>query len=608
MLRIKQIILLICAVCVADTTTIITGLTGTVASAAAADMASCINTAQSYAPTSMGGATDAVISSFGSATLTGEGSTPSNKLGSDDTVKEYFSYAGTTDSDKTTRAASRIPLRKIGYNGAAYSSTTAKILHVGWTMTNTAGTAVNLLYTYNSGETGKTFASWTPDDTDGSGNMLLTSGSYSAYVNPSYHADWFVDAETGKWRLYINNILFSEDSLASSNATLRNLYFLVPVNTTYNYTISDTVYMTYIPTEVGGETITPTMDDVVAYTLTKDTTRDYWWPTSCRNDGYYWQSTGIGDIGGTAGKRLVGNTSGIKSGSGAVSGTDYIVKAPASTTSESYGGVGWRFRTLTANGTNTTKGCLPRDAGNNSVIMQSAIVTPSLSDGNSFAIGFRGNNNVQAARCVFDADDGFVSGESYDFKIITTCCNNGTSYYYDAYIVVDGTLVWRGQTNTSGYLSEIIYSVGKSDNDTLTLSNITTTMYDSTVSVYDIVMQYADSVYLDITDFVYDDSDDSLTVTATLFGKEGTFDEAQLIYAAYDETGILLATSSEAVDNSIVNSTSRGRNYPYGVFDLTGVEDGAKLRVKAFLWSNYNTIIPKSLVKTSNYTVDKGVQ
>ena len=492
MLKLRKLISLVCAVCVTATGTIVTGLTGTTASAAAADAASCINTNKSYAPTSMGTTTNATKSKFAAAASAGTGAAASGAhIGDKETGNPVsYSYAGATGSDSTTRALSRIALRSAGYNGK-YNSAEVKILHVGWTMTNNAGTVIDLMYTYDDAESGSAFTVWDPTDTDSSGNMLLKSGGnnyeYKAYVNPrSYHADWFVDCEEGKYRLYIDNIFFAEGSLAGGDHILKNLYFRVPVNTTYDYTVSDQVYMTYIPTTVGGETVTPTMDDVVAYTLTKDTSRGYWWPTSCRNDGYYWQSTGIGDIGGTAGKRLVGNTSGIKGGSGVVSGANYIVKPPASTASDAYGGVGYRLRTLAANGDNTTKGCLPPDAVNDNVIVQSVTITPDLTSGNSGAIGFRGNNSMQIAKFTFDASKGYVSGQAYDFTVIV---NNKDKRYY---IIVDGKQRGAGSTGES-YLSEIIYSVGKSDTDSLTLSNMMTTSYDYTVSISDKLSELAET-------------------------------------------------------------------------------------------------------------------
>ena len=623
MLKLKKLISLACAVCVAGTGAIVTGLMGTSASAAAADAASCINTDKSFAPTSMGKDPASGTNWAGASTYTKGSVLDANNLMNgesiitstskiDTSISTSHTFSGTLNSSKKT--AQRIALRNIGCVGEiSYNESEATILHVGWDMTNTTGTVIDILYTYtynsnslssSNKENGVAIAEW-QSATSGE-KRLLGSGSktngtydYQAYVNPnSYHADWFVDCATATYRLYIDNTFFSEGSFqnASGNYYLRNLYFRLPTGSdSYNYTISNPVFMTY--KKVGD--ITPTMDDVVAYTLTKDTSRGYWWPTNCRNDGYYWRSTGIGAIDGAASNRLVGGTSSIKNGSGAVDTNDstkYIVKPTTDSNSADYSGVGWRLR---ANAGNSAKGNLPKDAENNNIIVQSATITPNLTEGKHGAIGFRGYTNVsvpQPDRYKFSAADGFVNGTGYDFDIIL----NYDGANYMAYIVVEGKLVWQGPTWTSGYLSEIVYSLENAGgNDTLTLSNMTTTMYDSTVDVYDILEQeVTDELYATVSAGSL--SGTTLSCNAEVIGAEeilGAGNTGKLVFAAFDNGRFLSYDIVDFTNNAYLNGAAPAS----ASIDLSGASSGDTIKINVFLWDGLGTVKPLSNVGSCNY-------
>ena len=342
MKKTKRLISLICTLCMISTIVALPSI-GITGYAAATDVASYLNTDKSYSPTSMGtkpGSNN--ISSHSAATFTGSGNVPSNKLSSENNPDGY------TVTGNGANSVSRIALRSIGV-GSKYDANTAKIVHVGWTMANESGISMDLTYqVFTSSET--SLAVWNDD-----GTCLSSSGS-TINLPQSYHADWFIDCEKSTWRLYINNIMFSEGSLVSNSNTLRNLYFKAKTAGSYTYSITDQVFMTY---KAGA-----TMEDVVAYTLTKDTSRSYYWSTSCRNDGYYWSVSGIGNIGGADGSRIIGNVDWVNSSKPSYDGSNLIVSTHA-TNGDS--GLGYKLRILSANGDNKTKGCLPQDSENDNI-------------------------------------------------------------------------------------------------------------------------------------------------------------------------------------------------------------------------------------------------
>ncbi len=346
-----------------------------------------------------------------------------------------------------------------GFDGVAMGSGVAqKIGHVGWTMSNPNGHEIRVSYTYNSSSRVE-LAKWnmsTGEVTD------QIDTNFVAIVTPrSYQGDFFIDLETKAYRLYFDNILFSEGYVSGS--TFKNLILNVPgqgSNFNYSFTISNVTRDVY---DSG-----TTMNDVVAYTFANRGT-----------DNYCWSVSGYGNVGGTNGKRLVGSEDWVVNDKEPdYDGNNVIIKTHASNSDSGYS---YRLRILNSNGTHKAKGCLPQDDENDNVIHQSLDITPHLTGSNYGAIGFKGNNNPQRNKYKFGADNGFVSGNTYHFDILV---NNKDKEYW---IFVDGEKRATGASIGDAELSGFVYTIGTAGSDTLVLSNIVTKSYKSTVSMDDAI-------------------------------------------------------------------------------------------------------------------------
>jgi hypothetical protein len=129
---------------------------------------------------------------------------------------------------------------------------------------------------------------------------------------------------------------------------------------------------------------------------------------------------------------------------------------------------------------------------------------------------------------------------------------------------------------------------------------MSTTLYDSSVSVLDIVSDIATSVYADINNVVYDEEVNELVVTAALAGDAQAYEEGILVYAMYAADGTLLGLDCVETYSEDINTTEFGRKYPYGVFDVTGIEKGTALTIKTFVWNSVEGM--KSLSSAGKYT------
>ena len=344
---------------------------------------------------------------------------------------------------------------EFGFELAMGNGVAQTIGHVGWTMSNPNGHEINISYRNANGRT--ELAKW-----DMSAGTIKDSAdnTYLATVNPqSYQGDFFINFETGGYRLYFNNILLSEGSISSNK--FRNLILNVPTKSiSYSYTISNVTRDVY---DKG-----TTMNDVVAYTLGKKDANNY-----------YWSVSGYGNVGGTNGKRLVGSEDWVvNDDEPSYDGNNVIVTTHASNDDSGYS---YRLRILNSNGTHKAKGCLPQDTENDNIIHQSLDITPNLTGSNYGAIGFKGNNNPQRNKYKFGADNGFVSGNTYHFDILI---NNKDKEYW---ILVDGEKRATGSGIGDSDLSGFIYTIGVAGSDTLVLSNVVTKSYKSTVSMDDAI-------------------------------------------------------------------------------------------------------------------------
>ena len=425
-MKLKKLISLICTLCMVSTYAFIPSFGTNAVMAAASDVSQYFNADKSGVGTTWSKGT---VTDNGNSSWTISGTTASN--------------AGWVDHRT-----------EFGFELSIGEGVAQTVGHVGWTMSNPNGHEINISYRHNNGRT--ELAKW---DMSAGTIKDTANNAYLAIVNPqSYQGDFFINFANGGYRLYFNNILFSEGTVQGN--TFRNLILNVPTQgISYSYTISN------VTRDVYNSGVN--LEDVVAYTLGNRS-----------SNNYYWTANGIGDIGGTAGKRLVGNTEGLRGGSGTVNGSNYIV-APSDSNTDS--GVTYKLRILTANGTNTTKGCLPRDTANNNIIHQSLTIVPNISSGNYAGIGFRGNNARYGDKYKFGPSNGFVNGQQYHFDILI---NNKDFEYW---ILVDGEK--RATGNSSTYLSGIMYTINQVGSDKLTLSNIVTTSYDYTVSMDDLLSE-----------------------------------------------------------------------------------------------------------------------
>ena len=191
--------------------------------------------------------------------------------------------------------------------------------------------------------------------------------------------------------------------------------------------------------------------------------------------------------------------------------------------------------------------------------------------------------------CVLD------SNKFYKIDLIV----NNKDYRY--YVVVDGRIVMRGTLWTSVQpLWQTVFAFAKKD-DSMTLKNVRTTVYDSTVGIYDVLSEAATSVYTRISGSSYDEASKELTVEAAIDGNADAFENGTLYYAVYDPDGALAGVTFGDVDNSSVNKDEHGRTYPHGVFDLSAFEAGTVLNIKAFLWGD--NISPLSNAAKSSFTI-----
>ncbi len=434
MKKIKKLLSLICTLCIISTYAFVPSF-GTNAVMAAAELAvNYLNDSKSFSPTSMGNQSG--------ATVTGNGVTSDNNIGTESNPTAYTITGSSSGTSMT--ATSRISLRTIPCN-TAYD-TNYKVLHVGWTMSNPQNLQIDLRYQDSAGK--YDLATW-----DGE---LLTdkySGSkYSVTYDPtSYRGDIFFDLETREYRLYIDNVLFSNAYYGkSSTVSLKNLYFDVrTVTDSYSYTVSDQEYLTY--------TSGTTLNDVIAYTMAERAT-----------DNKYWTVNGIGNIGGTNGSRPIGNVEYLRGSGLSVDNNSLVVTTNESNTDS---GATYLFRDAAPS---SAYGCLPEDAENDNIIHQSLTIVPNISSGNYAGIGFRGNNARYGDKYKIGPSNGYVNNEEYNVDVLL---NNKDFEYW---ILVDGEKRAHGYASVP---SGIMYSINQAGSDTLTLSNVVTTSYDYTVSM-----------------------------------------------------------------------------------------------------------------------------
>ena len=257
--------------------------------------------------------------------------------------------------------------------------------------------------------------------------------------------------------------------------------------------------------------------------------------------------------------------------------------------------------------------CAMPKSKNDKILWQSFMYKPSnLTKGQLF--GIRGNNAYQSllkaipATATEPAQLMTMSGDEDGEKICELDSNkfykidlvvNNKDYRY--YVMVDGKIVARSTIWSSRQpLWQTVFELAEKD-ESMTLKNVRTTVYDSTVGIYDVLSEAAASVYTRIASSNYDEANKELTVEAAIDGDANAFENATLYYALYDSDGVLAGVTFGEVDNSSVNTDEHDRTYPYGVFDLSAFEAGTVLNIKAFLWDD--NISPLSNAAKSSFTI-----
>ena len=355
-MKFKKLISLICTLCMISTYAFLPSFGGSIASAAATDMASCITS--SSVPKDMW---------TSNCTLTGNGT------------------SSVTVTGTSTGSMSSYPAISLG--GKALGSGTDTIMHIGWTISNPNNLTINLRFQDSKGK--YDLATW-----DGGVITDKRDTRFSAAANPnSYHGDWFINLQDRTCRLYIDNKLLGEHSIRSDATTIKNLYFDVLAANNYTFTINDPTLVIY---GAGA-----TMNDVVAYTFKNRS-----------SNNYYWRETGMGDVGGSNSNRIAGKAEWINSGSPSFSGNNVIANTSASGGDS---GIAYGLRSIQSNKDN---GSLPQDSENDNIIHQSLTITPTLTGDNYAGIGFRGQGYTITNKYQFGPANGYVSGQSYHFDIL----------------------------------------------------------------------------------------------------------------------------------------------------------------------------------------------
>ncbi len=432
-------------------------------------------------------------------------------------------------------------------------------------------------------------------------NYVTCHGKTVDGLEAGYKIDVFQNAWSHQTIVYVNGSLLyngietsDADLMDKSLVAFRAYCFRVAEEQSDGCTLS----LTNVRTELYNKDIP--MADVAQYNMGEESPveTDYLWRIEGINTGY---SNHQGAMSNAANGMVTGNN------------TDGYVLTASTINASHYGFARYMFGPTSSAALTATE--------EDRVVWQSYYYNPTnLTTGQLFEVR-GGTSTSNAYQTIFRAEPANGDAPAYlalgssgakicdidsdNFYKIDLIINNksGSGEYY---LFVDGMLAAHDAIWATRFpLWQTVFS-SKSEGESMTLKNMTTTVYEPSVSIYNIVAQVANDIYVDLTDFVYDTTDQSLTATAVLFGNSDAFEEGQLIYAAYDETGQLVASSVDTADNSIVNTDERGRSYPYGVLDLSNVADETSLTVKAYLWSDYAHMMPLCAPARSGYKVNKG--
>lgn len=410
------------------------------------------------------------------------------------------------------------------------------------------------------------------------GEITSTGGAkatVTAPVDTTVKVNMIMNLKTGQSRLYVgkDNYISNNNVFSNTGKNIKAAIFDVNQAVSYNYQLKNLSFTVY--------SADTTMDEVAAYAYA---TADELYTPGYGFELNGFQSSGIGTLG-----KVDMSCEGDNA-------TGYTLTAKDSFSNAGNGAVG---RYWLANADKTA-------ISQKSVLYHSFDYTPGTLT-NTQRFGVRGGNGYQWFM-EFRADNTIAvgnyngtwqAGETYNIGLFVDL----TSYKY--YWLIDGNIVSDGTVYSARTpIWQICYSM-LGTNDTMTLKNVYTLVYEEDAELLAELSKIAQNVYVKISnDMVLDTATQILTCTATMVGKDGAFDVADMIYAAYDANGNLVSVDyAETYAEDDMNTTELGIFYPYGELDISGVAEGDELTIKAFIWDSVAGMTPISNIGKYTYTV-----
>ena len=394
-------------------------------------------------------------------------------------------------------------------------------------------------------------------------------------VDTTIPVNMIMNLKTGESRLYVGKDTYiqSGNKFSSNGKNIKSMILWVDKEVSYNYQLKNLSFTVY--------SADTTMDEVAAYSYASS--------DELYTPGYGFELNGFQSSGiGTLGK--------VDMSCEGDNATGYTLTAKDSFSNVGNGAVG---RYWLANADKTA-------ISQKSVLYHSFDYTPGTLT-NTQRFGVRGGNGYQWFM-EFRADNTIAvgnyngtwqAGETYNIGLFVDL----TSYKY--YWLIDGNIVSDGTVYSARTpIWQICYSM-LGTNDTMTLKNVYTLVYEEDAELLAELSKIARNVYVKISnDMVLDTATQLLTCTATMVGKDGAFDVADMIYAAYDASGNLVSVDyAETYAEDDMNTTELGIFYPYGELDISGVAEGDELTIKAFIWDSVEGMTPISNIGKYTYTV-----
>jgi len=458
----------------------------------------------------------------------------------------------------------------------------AKTLHCRYTFVESSS-PILMRFQYQTSSNGGS-----PKDTFTMTNTGVTFGDASVSATAPYDINIFQNVDSGVTVIYVNDEILYDARKTGNNLWGSGSHHWQQFR--FRTTQADSAFKLVIKNmhhEVYDEKVL--LSDVIDYVMLDN-------KDNAKKTNYWWTIDGIK----TEWKEIQGAMDGICSITG--NNTDGYVLAPNSINESHYGYARYflgsddkdplytstddsvLWQTFEYNPTKLTQGQIFEIRGNNAYQTLITAVPATETEGAYLSIG---NNKVAIEADKFYKIDFIVNNKDYEY-----------------YILVDGKIVNHSTIwETRQPLWQTVFS-SYTEEESMTLKNVKTTLFDSTVSINDIMMQLATNVYTDVSEFIYDQDLKTLTVTATVIGSETVFESADLIYAAYTQEGNLVATDVvETYSEDVTNVTEYETNYPHGELDVADVAEGEELIIKAYLWDSVSGMTPISNAGQGTYTV-----